>query len=102
MRHGHDACKIVAWQFSQSQAEKLGRDVTNSLFLTIYIVMGRFKLDLIANLLTILVMNTSQGLSTAGPTMRSVWLGTWSTPQGCPYLNPRSSISTIRPHSSMQ
>ena len=28
MRHGHETCKIVDWQFSQSQAEKLGQDVT--------------------------------------------------------------------------
>ena len=29
MRHGHETCKIVDWQLSQSQAEKLGQDVTN-------------------------------------------------------------------------
>ena len=31
MRHGHETCKIVDWQFSQSQAEKLGQDVTNNI-----------------------------------------------------------------------
>ena len=28
MRHGHETCKIVDWQFGQSQAEKLGQHVT--------------------------------------------------------------------------
>ena len=36
MRHGHETCKIVDWQFSQSQAEKLGQDVT------IYIIFHSF------------------------------------------------------------